>query len=102
MARSDAIRRFGFIASVGDRLLDRFAARVPAIGTACDMGCGPGHVARYLQIGFLESAGFQVGEIIEREPYPGVEHESRRAYIFAEKPPGTNQAGMPSGLPLCR
>jgi len=25
-------------------------------------------------------------EIIEREPYPGVEYESRRAYVFAEKP----------------
>ena len=35
---------------------------------------------------FLESAGFQVREIIEREPYPGVEHPSRRAYIFAERP----------------
>ena len=30
------------------QLLDRFAARVQVIGTACDLGCGPGHVARYL------------------------------------------------------
>jgi SAM-dependent methyltransferase len=29
-------------------LLDRFAERVNVIGPACDMGCGPGHVARYL------------------------------------------------------
>src|SRR5947209_6208129 len=29
-------------------LLDRFAARVRKTGTACDIGCGPGHVARYL------------------------------------------------------
>jgi SAM-dependent methyltransferase len=35
---------------------------------------------------FLESAGFEIGEIVEREPYPDVEHQSRRAYIFAEKP----------------
>jgi hypothetical protein len=34
--------------------------------------------------GFLESAGFEVEEIIEREPYPEVEHQSRRAYIFAK------------------
>jgi hypothetical protein len=27
-----------------------------------------------------------VEEIIEREPYPDVEHQSRRAYIFARKP----------------
>jgi hypothetical protein len=29
--------------------------------------------------GFLESAGFAVGVIIEKEPYPKVEHQSRRA-----------------------
>jgi hypothetical protein len=29
-------------------LLDRFAASVRDAGLACDMGCGPGHVARYL------------------------------------------------------
>lgn len=31
------------------QLLDRFAASVPDLGLACDIGCGPGHVARYLQ-----------------------------------------------------
>jgi len=36
--------------------------------------------------GFLESAGFEVEEMIEREPYPEVEHQSRRAYLFANKP----------------
>jgi SAM-dependent methyltransferase len=184
------------------RLLDRFAARMQSLGPACDLGCGPGHVARYLQergvqvvgidlspamvsharelnpaiefrqgdmrslevedgawggivafyslihippleivevlaelrrilrpggllllafhigeevlhldewwgrqvsldfifsrpeevVGFLESAGFQVEEVVEREPYPGVEHPSRRAYIFAEKPRGEDRA----------
>jgi SAM-dependent methyltransferase len=35
----------------------------------------------------LESAGFAIEEIVEREPYaPDVEHQSRRAYIFARKP----------------
>jgi SAM-dependent methyltransferase len=29
-------------------LLDRFAERVRPLGTACDLGCGPGHVTRYL------------------------------------------------------
>jgi len=29
-------------------LLDRFADVVRGRGTVCDMGCGPGHVARYL------------------------------------------------------
>jgi SAM-dependent methyltransferase len=35
----------------------------------------------------LEAAGLVVEEVIEREPYaPEVEHQSRRAYIFAHKP----------------
>jgi len=29
-------------------LLDRFAERVRGVGRACDLGCGPGQVARYL------------------------------------------------------
>jgi len=178
------------------QLLDRFAARVRDAGPACDMGCGPGHVARYLHergvqvcgvdlspamverargltravefgqgdllaldapdgawagiaafyslihiprgdmlralgelrrvlrpggllllafhigdepihldewwghkvcvdffffrpgemAGNLRAAGFEIEEIIEREPYPDVEHQSRRAYIFARRP----------------
>ena len=178
-------------------LLDRFAGRVRQFGEVCDMGCGPGHIARYLHdagtavfgldlspqmiaqarrlnpnipfregdmtaldipddtlagiaafytivnvpkeslpivfremervlqpagtlllsfhIGdeivhpdsllgqpvsmdffffqpasiqqYLEDAGLEVDEIIEREPYaPEVEYQSRRAYIFARKP----------------
>jgi SAM-dependent methyltransferase len=178
------------------QLLDRFAASVRDVGPACDMGCGPGHVARYLHqqrvqvcgidlssamverarrltpgvdfrqgdmmaldapdgawagivafysiihihrnemalalselrrvlrpggvlllafhigddtihldewwgqkvcvdffffcseevAGYLRAAGFEIEEIIEREPYPDVEHQSRRAYIFARRP----------------
>ncbi len=178
------------------QLLDRFAARVHGLGPVCDLGCGPGHVARYLDergvsvtgidlstvmveqarrlnpgiefrqgdmlsldiedgacggiIAFysiihiprtdivaalaemrrvlrpggilllafhvgdeavhldewwgqrvsvdsrflrpeeisvsLQLAGFEIEEIVEREPYPDVEHQSRRAYIFAKKP----------------
>ena len=36
--------------------------------------------------GYLEAAGLVVEEMIEREPYaPEVEHQSRRAYIFARR-----------------
>lgn len=36
----------------------------------------------------LEAAGFAVEEVVERGPYaPEVEYQSRRAYIFARKPP---------------
>ena len=34
----------------------------------------------------LQHSGFEKIEIIEREPYAGVEYESRRAYVFAIKP----------------
>ncbi len=34
----------------------------------------------------LKKSGFEKIEIIEREPYPGVEYESRRAYVFTVKP----------------
>jgi SAM-dependent methyltransferase len=34
---------------------------------------------------YLRAAGFEIEEIIERDPYPDVEHPSRRAYIFARK-----------------
>jgi SAM-dependent methyltransferase len=37
--------------------------------------------------GNLAAAGFELEEIVEREPYaPEVEYQSRRAYIFARKP----------------
>lgn len=29
-------------------ILDRFASLITGRGTVCDMGCGPGHIARYL------------------------------------------------------
>lgn len=34
----------------------------------------------------LSKAGFELEEVIERDPYPDVEYQSRRAYIFARKP----------------
>lgn len=43
---------------------------------------------------YLQSAGFEIEETIERDPYPDVEHQSRRAYIFARKPkPNTAGSG---------
>ena len=33
----------------------------------------------------LHGVGFEIEEVIEREPYPEVEYQSRRAYIFAGK-----------------
>jgi SAM-dependent methyltransferase len=36
--------------------------------------------------GYLRQAGFEVEEVRERDPYPEVEHQSRRSYIVARKP----------------
>ena len=35
--------------------------------------------------GYLRQAGFEVTEIIERPPYPEVEYQSHRAYVWAHK-----------------
>jgi SAM-dependent methyltransferase len=37
-------------------------------------------------VALLSSAGFDIIDIIERNPYPGVEYPSQRAYIWAKKP----------------
>jgi SAM-dependent methyltransferase len=36
--------------------------------------------------GYLESAGFKIEEVVERDPYPEVEYPSRRSYIWAINP----------------
>ncbi|HEV2689011.1 MAG TPA: class I SAM-dependent methyltransferase [Bryobacteraceae bacterium] len=37
--------------------------------------------------GYLETAGFTIGEAMEREPYPPtVEYQSRRGYVVARRP----------------
>jgi SAM-dependent methyltransferase len=189
------------------QFLDRFAEQVREIGPACDMGCGPGHVARYLHsqglpvcgvdlspgmieqarrlnpeiefktgnmmsleiedehwggiavfysiihipreevvrslrelkrvlrpggtlllafhigqevvhldefwgeavsldffffqpdemVDYLEAAGFEIEEVIERPPYEDVEYPSRRAYIFARKPAVLQPVGEGDG-----
>jgi SAM-dependent methyltransferase len=35
---------------------------------------------------YLRAAGFEIENVIERDPYPDVEHQSRRSYIFARRP----------------
>ena len=36
--------------------------------------------------GCLTKAGFELEEVIERDPYPDIEVQTRRAYVFARKP----------------
>lgn len=57
-------------------LLDRFAAKVRDVGSACDMGCGPGHVARYLHEQGVEVCGVDLSPVMVervRRLVPGVE-----------------------------
>jgi hypothetical protein len=45
------------------------------------------HLAPNTICDLLTEAGFQIEEVIEREPYaPEVEYQSRRAYFLARKP----------------
>jgi SAM-dependent methyltransferase len=39
-------------------------------------------------LGYLSEAGFDIDESLERDPYPDVEYQSRRAYILARKKAG--------------
>jgi SAM-dependent methyltransferase len=43
-------------------LLDRFAEEIRPIGPCCDLGCGPGHVGRYLHDRGVEVVGCDVSE----------------------------------------
>jgi 2-polyprenyl-3-methyl-5-hydroxy-6-metoxy-1,4-benzoquinol methylase len=49
-------------------LLNRFAAEIAGRGAVCDMGCGPGHVARYLRPAGLSVFGFFLDAFFDLRP----------------------------------
>jgi ubiquinone/menaquinone biosynthesis C-methylase UbiE len=58
------------------QLLDRFAESVPGAGVVCDLGCGPGHIARYLRGRGIAICGMDLSSaMIERarQLNPGIE-----------------------------
>src|SRR4051794_29141951 len=58
------------------QLLDRFARAVQSLGSACDLGCGPGHVARYLHERGLPVIGVDLSPAmveVARRLNPGIE-----------------------------
>ncbi len=67
-----AARIFGELADkpLDRALLDRFAERVRGAGLACDLGCGPGQVARYLHERGAEAIGVDLA--------PGMVAEAQR------------------------
>lgn len=59
-------------------LLDRFAARVRGAGPVCDLGCGPGQVARYLHAQGVDVCGYDLSpKMVElaRQRNPGIEFQ---------------------------
>src|SRR6266849_3919277 len=57
-------------------LLDRFATEVRGLGPACDMGCGPGHIAQYLHNRGADVLGIDLSPgMVERarKLNPGIE-----------------------------
>src|ERR1700678_631851 len=46
------------------RLLDRFAEQVRGAGPVCDLGCGPGHVARYLHDCGVQVMGLDLSPVM--------------------------------------
>lgn len=60
-------------------LLDRFAESIGSTGTACDLGCGPGQVARYLQGRGIQVCGVDLSDAMlqrARQLNPGIEFYS--------------------------
>ena len=64
LAAEYARRLFGELAGkpLDREVLDRFAARVRGEGEACDVGCGPGQVARYLHERGVEVCGLDLSD----------------------------------------
>jgi SAM-dependent methyltransferase len=77
------------------QLLDRFAKSVRNLGSVCDMGCGPGHVARYLHEHGVKVCGVDIStEMVKRARCltPGVEF--RQGDMMALDIPDETCAGV--------
>ncbi len=44
-------------------------------------------------LGYVEPSGFEIVEAVERDTYPDVEAQTRRAYLLARKPRAPAQTG---------
>src|SRR4051812_31761448 len=77
------------------QLLDRFAAQIRPNGRVCDIGCGPGHVARYLREAGVSAWGLDLSSgMVEqaRKLNPGVEF--RQGNMLALDLPNNALAGI--------
>jgi SAM-dependent methyltransferase len=77
------------------QLLDRFAAAVRNVGLACDLGCGPGHVARYLHQHGVQVCGVDLSlAMVERARHLTPEVEFRQGDMTALDVPDKAWAGI--------
>ncbi len=78
-------------------LLDRFADATRGAGPVCELGCGPGHVARYLSDRGVEASGCDLSPAMIEEArrlHPGVTF--REQDMLALDAPDASLAGVVS------
>lgn len=76
-------------------ILDRFAARLRGRGLVCDMGCGPGHVARYLADCGLDVVGVDLSPgMVEQAAALNPDIEFRQGNMLALDEPDGQWAGI--------
>jgi SAM-dependent methyltransferase len=69
-------------------LLDRFATRLHRAGRVCDLGCGPGHVARYIYDRGVDVFGLDLSpKMVEqaRKLNPGIEFRQGNMLLLDAK-----------------
>lgn len=77
------------------QLLNRFAAQIRPNGRVCDMGCGPGHVARYLHQAGLSVWGLDLSSgMLEQARRLNPEMEFRQGNMLALDLPDNALAGI--------
>jgi SAM-dependent methyltransferase len=76
-------------------LLDRFAASVREVGPACDIGCGPGHVARYLLERGVQVCGIDLSpEMVRQAQLQTPDVEFRQGNMMSLDVPDGAWAGI--------
>jgi SAM-dependent methyltransferase len=77
------------------QLLDEFAARLKGKGSVCDLGCGPGHVARYLREHGVQVCGLDLSsELVERARQLNPDIKFEQGNMFALNAADATWAGI--------
>jgi len=82
------------------QLLDRLAAEVAGRGEICDMGCGPGQVARYLHDAGAKVFGLDLSpQMLEEAQQLSPETPFRQGNMLALDLPDETVAALPPSTP---